>query len=138
MSHKQSQVKVVNKGRTIEYHWKRRRWQLDIRWGYLLLALASLAILGSAAFKAINFAVTGNLQLNTTHFLMLPFALFSPVWLKQYSQKFIEYSFESNSLHISGKNVQVTSWPFKKSVKLHADEWTQLYVSPTEGPGQQQ
>ncbi len=127
-----SQVKVVKQGRSTEYRWKRRHWQFDIRVGYLLIVGVCLAIFGNTAYKFINFAVTGNLYLDTNGFLMLGLALYSPVWISKYAKKFIDHCFETKTLEVSGHNLILSSWPFQKRHQFEATEWSQLYVTPTE------
>jgi hypothetical protein len=127
-----SQVKVVKRGRSTEYSWKRHHWQFDIRFGYLFIVGACLAILGKTAYKFINFAVTGKLYLDNGGFLMLGLALYSPVWISKYAKKFIDYCFETKTLEVSGRKLRLSSWPFQGSHQFEATKWIQLYVTPSE------
>jgi hypothetical protein len=127
-----SQVKVVNNGPTVEYSWKRRGWQPDIRWLYLGCFSILFWTLTSAAFSKHHPWLNFSWQLAPIAAIGLGIVLLLLVITWKLAKLFIQQSFEKFHLQLSGKDVLVTCWPSKNRCKFDASQWTQLYVSPTE------
>lgn len=127
-----SQVKVVQRGRHKEYSWKRHRMQLDRRWLYLAVVLASFYMVGDTIRAILPFL--REFSLVKVLVMLIPLSIPFVVLLGGLKclKLFIQHNYEQTSLEIHEGEILITTWPFKRTQQLKTGDWTQLYVSPSE------
>lgn len=127
-----TKVKTKIDRQVAEYQWRRRGWDVDVRWLHLLTVIMSIFLLRFAIVTLWEFAAHGHLSLNQNSIYWLAGGLASPYLIARYGKEFFIRSFESRTLSLRGQQVRVQSWPQHVTREFNGSEWTQLYVSPTQ------
>lgn len=127
-----SNLKIQQLGRTTRFTWQRRPWAPDKRWWHLLVTVFCAFVLFAGLRLIFNFAVYGNLYLDGSTLLAIPLFFYSPKWIKSHATRFVQHSFERQTLDWDGIRLHSKVWPGGAVADVPSRDVTQFYVSPDE------